>query len=615
MNFDVVVLGGGHAGLEAAYCSSQFASLKIAIITLPEVGIASAPCNPSVGGIGKGQVVKELDALGGAMGILSDLAGIQYRTLNESKGIAVQSTRIQIDKIKYSRFAEDLISKIENIVVLRKAVSNIKVQEAGDYKFEIYSENNVIALAKSLVITAGTFLGGKLHCGPEIKVGGRIETMASPTLNSLLRLGDRIPKRFKTGTPARIKRHTINFSKVEEQPSDNSVRNMHLWHDASKRHLDQVSCYLTRTNSSTLKVIRDNKEKSPMYNGQISGVGARYCPSIEDKAYRYPDKDIHHVFIEPESLELDTFYPSGISTSLPKDIQEGFIKTIDGLEDAEIAVYGYAVEYDVVDTSSLKTSLEHKIIPNLYFAGQINGTSGYEEAAGQGLVAGFNAALGILGASPLILDRNESYIGLMIDDLVTTERDEPYRLFTARSENRLFLREDNAFIRMFPYRMQLGLDKSHDFNLETLIYEYSLCKSWIESLNIDIQWKNFLTNISYFNENVMPLEILKDPNYDPRSLLKKIAYYYNIEWNYDVICTVAIEIKYRGYINKAQEQQQAIDKIEKKRLNLDLILKSKNVSFECKQRIERYKPETFGQLKRLSGIRPATLTVVATDSL
>lgn len=613
MVYDLIILGGGHAGVEAAYCASQF-DLNIGIITLPDIGLASAPCNPSIGGIGKGQVVKEIDALGGLMGILADLAGIQYRTLNESKGIAVQSSRIQIDKIKYSRSAEQIIGEIPNIFVIRNLVKTINVHDFEDLKFELCCADGSIIKSKSLIITTGTFLGGVLHCGSDIQNGGRHEQVSSPSIFKLLGNQNIKSRRFKTGTPARIKSSSIDFSKIEEQPSDKNVRNMHLWNKEG-RATTQVSCYLSRTNSDTLELIRKNKEQSPMYNGQITAIGARYCPSIEDKAYRYPDKDIHHVFLEPESLELDTYYPSGISTSLPKSIQKDFIRTINGLENAEIAVFGYAVEYDVMDTSQLSHTLEHKNIKNLYFAGQVNGTSGYEEAAGQGLITGFNAALSLTGQEPLVLNRAESYIGLMIDDLATTDRDEPYRLFTARSENRLYLREDNAFIRMVPYRNKLNLTKSHDNLLNNLFLEYNLCNSWLNSLGIDQHWTAFLASLPFTGPDITPADLLKDPGFDPREIMLSLCKYFNMQWNKDVINAVAVEAKYKGYIDRSKEQQQSIEKLEKKRLNLQKIATSKNVSFECKQRIAKFNPETFGDLKRLSGIRPATLAVVATDSL
>ena len=439
MKFDIIVVGGGHAGIEAAYIASQF-NLQVAILTIPDVGLGSAPCNPSVGGVGKGQVVRELDALGGLMGILADKAGIQYRTLNESKGFAVQSSRVQIDKDLYSEKAEELIAKTPNITIIREKVISISPG------FEVKTVARSYRASK-IIMTVGTFLNGKLHTGSEQTFGGRIGVEPSSGLNDLLASIKTRPQRFKTGTPPRLHKDTIDYSKLEEQPSDASVRNFHCLNVPFEREARQVSCYLAHTNAETMEIIRSNRERSPMFNGQINGVGARYCPSIEDKAFRYPEKTSHHVFIEPEGLNLDTVYPSGISSSLPKDVQESYVRSMVGLENAKVEVYGYAVEYDVIDTTELSITLEHQSLPGLYFAGQVNGTSGYEEAAGQGYIAGANASLAILGLNPLILSRHESYIGVMIEDLTSNTRDEPYRLFTARSENRLFIREDNTLTR------------------------------------------------------------------------------------------------------------------------------------------------------------------------
>ena len=435
--FDIAIVGGGHAGVEASWISSQF-DLKICLVSSPNVGLGSAPCNPSIGGVGKGQVVREIDSLGGAMGFLADMSGIQYRTLNESKGYAVQSTRVQIDKDLYSKNAEKLLGSVENLTIVRDMV--IKVIKL-DNLFELTLESGKKILSSKLIITAGTFLNGKLHTGDVQSEGGRVDAKKSVSLNDLISENDLFAGRFKTGTPARLKKSSINYESLEIQPSDNSTRNMSLLSTPFERSIAQADCYLTYTNEDTLSIIRANKERSPIFNGQISGIGPRYCPSIEDKAFRYVDKNIHHVFIEPEGHSLETMYPSGVSTSLPKEVQLEFLRTINGLENCEIHTYGYAVEYDVVDTSQLDITLQAKSIPGLYFAGQICGTSGYEEAAGQGLIAGSNAALSIIGLPRLILSREESYIGVMIEDLITSKRDEPYRLFTARSENRLFIRE------------------------------------------------------------------------------------------------------------------------------------------------------------------------------
>ena len=613
--FDITIVGGGHAGIEASHIAAQF-GVSVAIITMPGIGLGSAPCNPSVGGVGKGQVVRELDALGGLMGILADKAGIQFRTLNDSKGFAVQSTRVQIDKDLYSQRAEELIANIPNISVIREKVLEIKPSEDN---FEITTSKRSYR-TKKIIMTVGTFLNGKLHTGSSQTLGGRVDCEPSRGLQTLFSDIKTLPLRFKTGTPPRIDKKTIDYTKLDEQPSDSSVRNFHCLHDPFTRLSEQVSCFLARTNPETMGIIRANKDQSPMFNGQIKGVGARYCPSIEDKAYRYPDKNVHHVFIEPEGLKLDTMYPSGISSSLPADVQLEYVRSIEGLEKAEILVYGYAVEYDVIDTTELKITLEHNQIPNLYFAGQVNGTSGYEEAAGQGFIAGANATLALLGLDPLILSRHESYIGVMIEDLTSNTRDEPYRLFTARSENRLFIREDNSIQRMFPYRSQLLLNTTLDiyqkrfledfeelldFCDETMIPEYS-------PLILEFSGEGELQKLS---RRMSVTEILKQAWLNPISTLEKVLGYHGVVVPLDLIRTVAISKKYDGYIKNSQVQHEKLKKMDGMKIDWQNISSSKNISFECRQRVTRIKPETFGQLKLIEGIRPATLAVVAAKAL
>lgn len=614
--FDVTIIGGGHAGTEAAWISSQF-DLEVLLLTSPDSGIASAPCNPAIGGVGKGQVVRELDSLGGLMGVLADKAGIQFRTLNESKGFAVQSTRAQIDKDLYSKNAESILSEIENLSIVRDMVISIS---KPDDLFFIRTKTGSEFLSKKLIVTTGTFLNGKLHTGEEQTAGGRVDCENSVGLGELFSAVKVLPKRFKTGTPPRLKKSTIDFSKMEEQPSDSSARNFHIMNDYSSREVEQISCYLTKTNSETLGVIRQNKERSPIFNGQIAGVGPRYCPSIEDKAFRYQEKDVHHVFVEPEGLTTESVYPNGCSTSLPKDVQESFIRSISGLESVEIMVYGYAVEYDVVDTSQLTLALEYKEIPGLYFAGQVNGTSGYEEAAGQGFVAGVNAALNILGKEPLILDRRESYIGVMIEDLVTNFRDEPYRLFTARSENRLYIREDNTILRMLPYRRSFGLKTKLDYFMEDILDQVSILSQIIEE---KYYYKTSELDRNYFLErnygplesNITLKELIKRPNLDPVKTLLFEAESRGLRFNLDVIRTVAISTKYEGYIDRANLENERLLKLEKKKITWERLMESHNVSFECKTRIKSIRPETFGQLSRIEGIRPATLAYVAGNLL
>jgi tRNA uridine 5-carboxymethylaminomethyl modification enzyme len=369
-----------------------------------------------------------------------------------------------------------------------------------------------------------------------------------------------------------------------------------------------------------MDIIRDNKEKSPMFNGQIKGVGARYCPSIEDKAYRYPDKNIHHVFIEPEGLHTDTMYPSGISSSLPKEIQEEYVRSIEGLENAQIKVYGYAVEYDVIDTTDLRLTLEHVQIPNLYFAGQVNGTSGYEEAAGQGFIAGANAALATLGLEPLILSRHESYIGVMIEDLTSNTRDEPYRLFTARSENRLFIREDNSIQRMYPYRAQFLLNTSLDIYQRSYLERFNELMTYCDETMIP-EYSPLMAEFSgelelqKITRRMSVTELLKQGWLNPVETLKRILLFHGIQVSLDIISVIAISKKYDGYIRRSEDQHEKLKKMDGMKINWESIYASLNISFECRQRIARIKPETFGQLKLIEGIRPATLAVVAAKAL
>jgi len=609
--FDILVIGGGHSGIEAAYIASQFQNLSIGIVTLPGIGLGSAPCNPSIGGVGKGQVVRELDALGGLMPKLADASGIQFRTLNESKGFAVQSTRVQIDKTAYSEFAETVIEGISNIKVIREKVVRISDNASG---FDVETDCSTWNCSK-LIVTVGTFLNGKLHIGEEQSLGGRYGCESSENLVNIFEKVKTAPKRFKTGTPPRINRDSIDYSKLEEQPSDPSVRNFHFESSPYERNLKQLSCYLARTNTNTMKAIKDNLHRSPMFNGQIKAVGARYCPSIEDKVNRYPDKSNHHVFIEPEGLNESTMYPSGISSSLPREAQAQMVHSIDGLQDAKIEVYGYAVEYDVVDTTELNYALEYQAVPGLYFAGQVNGTSGYEEAAGQGYIAGVNAALALSGREKFILSRSESYIGVMVEDLISNLRDEPYRLFTARSENRLFIREDNAVLRLNSKRESLNLEKPVDIYNKNFIDSYNKIFNLLGDYFLDSKHSFCMKYDIKLPRRMSLSEVLKQSALNPIVILKNFLDHIEISVNDAVINCLAISNKYQGYIAKADEHNQKLQKLDGMKVDWEKLIASENISFECKRRIEKIKPSSFGQLKLIEGIRPATLAAVAGKTL
>jgi len=612
-HFDVLVVGGGHAGLEATWIASQF-SLSVGLISLPGVPLGHTPCNPSVGGVGKGQVVRELDALGGLMGKLTDQAGIHYRILNESKGYAVHSTRAQVDKDLYHHYAAEAIKSLPNVKLIFDKV--IKVRKGEMFQAETLAGLSITA--SKIVMTVGTFLGGKLHLGPEQSFGGARGFDNAPALNEIFNTIKSLPTRFKTGTPARLSAKSIVWEKLEPQTSDPRASNFH-WDSPADRTQKQIDCYLTRTNVNTMEIIRAARERSPLYNGQIKGVGPRYCPSIEDKAFRYPDRNTHHIFLEPEGLKTDHVYPSGLSTSLPKDVQEDFLRTIEGLENVEILVHGYAVEYDVIDTTSLSQTLEHKEVKGIYFAGQVNGTSGYEEAAGQGLIAGANAALSFVGCDPLILSRNDSYIGVLIEDLVSNVRDEPYRLFTARSENRLYIREDNTLVRIAPYRKQMGLNFEIDRYQQNFLQELSLLNSLLKDdvYHVSFEQKNRFSQMNYGDlvHNLNLSELIRRAELDPFVVLTHELGHFGLKFKNDVIKTAAIAEKYSGYIQRSHEETERMEKLLKRKIDWQKIVDSPNVSFECRLRIKAIRPETFGQLKNIEGIRPATLAYVAGNLL
>lgn len=608
--FDILIIGAGHAGVEAAWIAHQH-GLQVGMVTLPGIDIASTPCNPAIGGVGKGQVVRELDALGGLMGRIADLAGIQYRTLNESKGFAVHSTRAQVDKEKYSFYANKIISEETNIEIIRARVDGVSKE---DY-FSVALDTGEVLTSTRIIVTAGTFLAGKTHIGDEVKSGGRYDQQSSGAALDIFSGIKTNKKRFKTGTPPRLDKNTINYELMEVQPSDNETRNFHFAHSEHERNLKQIDCYITWTNEETHNLIDGSKERSPMYNGQISAIGPRYCPSIEDKIFRYPDRKRHHLFIEKEGLNIDTVYPNGLSTSLPKDIQEKILKTVPALAESRIINYGYAVEYDVIETRSLNRELEYVEIPGLYFAGQINGTSGYEEAAAQGFIAGLSAARKSLNEESIYFSRRDSYIGVLIEDLVTNYREEPYRLFTARSENRLFIREDNNFERMYPYRRQFNLNLALDSFYKTYNTQRAALYSAIKKKHFAGNKKNkeFLKqfDVSLPDAGFFLEDILRMGHLNPVEFFKRYLETIGLSFPNYLIRTIAITIKYEGYIERSEREYKKVKKLDSKKINWNEISTSTNISTECRQLIEMVKPETFSELKNINGIRPATLAFVA----
>ncbi|WP_456425725.1 tRNA uridine-5-carboxymethylaminomethyl(34) synthesis enzyme MnmG [Desulfurobacterium sp.] len=615
--YDVIVVGAGHAGCEAALAAARM-GCKTALFTINVDKIAEMSCNPSIGGVAKGTVVREIDALGGEMAKNIDATGIQFRILNRKKGPAVRAPRAQADKEAYRKRMRMVIENTENLDIIQQIVDDIIV-ENQEVK-GVLTHIGARYAAKAVVVTAGTFLKGKIIIGFEEFEGGRMwEPSANKLSDFYVRHGFRVA-RLKTGTPTRLDGRTIDFSKMEEQPGDEPPPFFSYW--TEPREIKQIPCYITYTTPETHEIIRKNLHRSPMYGEKklITGTGVRYCPSIEDKIVKFPDRQRHHVFVEPEGRDTIEFYPNGTSTSLPYDVQEAIIHSIPGLENAKIIRPAYGIEYDFIDPTHLYPTLETKIIKGLFNAGQVNGTTGYEEAAGQGIVAGINAALTAKESDEkFVLGRDEAYIGVMIDDLVNKGVREPYRLFTSRAEYRLILRYDNADLRLAKYGYKFGLITKEQY--EKVKKKYETVKVFIEKLK-ELKVKPEEINPMLEKEGTTPVKetvscynILKRPEVKLSSLLKIVNLPKPSEVDEKTIKEALeeteIEIKYEGYIKRQVEDVKKFRKLENIKIPEGFDYDSVPISTEEKQKLKEAKPLTLGQASRLEGIRPASISILS----
>lgn len=608
--WDLIVVGGGHSGCEAAYSAAKIGCSTL-LLTMQKDAIGRMSCNPAIGGIGKGHLVKEIDALGGIMGFLADKTAIQFRTLNTKKGAAVQATRCQSDMQLYSLKAQEVIANCPNLEVKEGEAVFLLIK--GNKIQGVETKTGEKLASKIVIVTGGTFLNGVIHIGKKQTKAGRFGEKQSNSLATQLRdLGIKMG-RLKTGTTPRLDKKTINFKSLETQLSDTTIRKFSFWESQVK--LPQQDCHLCYTNQKTHQIIRDNIHLSAMYNGNISSSGPRYCPSIEDKIVRFADKQRHQIFLEPTSLNSDEIYPNGISTSLPVEIQQKFIQTIQGLEQAKIIRAGYAIEYDYVFPQQLKLSLELKDFDGLFLAGQINGTTGYEEAAAQGIWAGINAARKINQKDPLILTRNQAYLGVLVDDLVTKGTKEPYRMFTSRAEYRLLLREENADQRLSTIGYQNGLLSEKNYQIFCDKYQkVTKLKKWVKA--------NRIENNDSFKELFKEQKIT---NYKIASLLKKPTLSFEIlekffstelkkefqEWNFSHKQLVENDLKYEGYIKKQQNQLNQYLKMHLQPIPINLDYgEVGGLSAEVKEKLFQYKPETLAQMLKISGITPAAATIM-----
>ncbi|WP_421341484.1 tRNA uridine-5-carboxymethylaminomethyl(34) synthesis enzyme MnmG [Aeromonas veronii] len=609
--FDVIVVGGGHAGTEAATAAARM-GMNTLLLTHNIDTLGHMSCNPAIGGIGKGHLVREVDALGGIMARAIDLGGIQFRTLNSSKGPAVRATRAQADRLLYKAVVRQMLENYPNLKIFQQACDDLIMD--GDRVAGVVTQSGIRISGKTVVLTVGTFLNGLIHIGMENYKGGRAGDPPSIALAQRLRELPLRIDRLKTGTPPRIDARSVDFSVMQEQHGDDP-RPVFSFIGNASQHPRQVPCYVTHTNERTHEVIRNNLDRSPMYAGVIEGIGPRYCPSIEDKITRFADKTAHQIFVEPEGLTTHELYPNGISTSLPFDVQVQIVRSVRGFENAHITRPGYAIEYDFFDPRDLKANMESKCIPNLFFAGQINGTTGYEEAAAQGLMAGLNAALRAQDKDPWNPRRDQAYMGVMMDDLSTLGTREPYRMFTSRAEYRLLLREDNADIRLTSIGRELGLvddERWSKFNakMEQVELERQRMRStWIHPQHPSLEAVNALVNTPLTREQSLE-ELLRRPEvtYDALMVIEGVG---PSVTDPAAAEQVEIQIKYAGYIERQHDEVEKQLRNENTLLPLDLDYREVNgLSNEVKAKLNDAKPQTIGQASRISGITPAAISIL-----
>ena len=607
-HYSVIVIGGGHAGTEAALASARM-GVDTLLISHNIETLGQMSCNPAIGGIGKGHLVKEIDAMGGAMARAIDISGIQFRTLNASKGPAVRATRAQADRVLYKAAIRYALENQENLSLFQQAVDDLVIK--NDVVTGVVTQMGLTFSADKVILTSGTFLGGIIHIGQKNFQGGRAGDAPSNPLSRKLREYDLGVGRLKTGTPPRLDGRTLDFSLMEEQKGDQPIPSFSFMGKHSD-HPDQISCFITHTNEKAHDFIRAGLKDSPMYTGNIEGIGPRYCPSIEDKVVRFAERNSHQIFVEPEGLTTNEVYPNGISTSLPYEVQVDFIHSIKGFENAQIVRPGYAIEYDFFDPRGLRQTLEVKRIKNLYFAGQINGTTGYEEAAAQGMLAGINAACAVQGKEAWIPKRDESYIGVMVDDLITKGTNEPYRMFTSRAEYRLLLREDNADERLTPVARKLGLISEDRYRIFEQKYaainqeKQRLETTWVQAS--DVQASEVLGQ--KLSHEYSLSELLKRPTIDYK-ILRQIDSGKPYLDDEKLIGVVENNIMYAGYIKRQMEEIEKYRKNENTALPANMDYHTiQALSAEVRQKLTQHQPETIGQASRIQGVTPASISIL-----